>query len=387
MTEVPTSLKSPPMRGKSLGAEVVVTGTEISKDRLLGLPRNIFFLGLTSLFNDFSSEMIFSIIPAFFVSVLKAGAASLGLVDGIAESASNLFKIYSGHLSDRFQKRKSLVVAGYSLSVITRPFYPLVGTVGGVLGLRVLDRLGKGLRDAPRDAIISLSSSKEETGRAFGYHRAMDTTGAILGPLVAYLILRALPGNFNAIFFTAFAIGIIALATLVFISDVVLTATPRRLGIVAAFHELSPQFKRFLISIFILSVGALPMAVLLLKTSSLGFVIADIPLLYMVYNVSYAAFSFFAGKLSDRVGAKIVIVCGYLLLVAGYAVLGVASSFWSLMAGFFLLGFFPALTDGVQRSFAAQLSGVELRGGALGLLNAANGFGLLFAGIGGGYLW
>src|SRR3989344_7381741 len=147
--------------------------------RIFGLPRNIFFLGLTSFLNDFSSEMVFSVFPAFFTSVLKAGAGALGLVDGVAEASSNLFKIYSGHLSDRFQKRKPLVVSGYMLSVLTRPFYSLTSTVGGALGLRFLDRVGKGMRDAPRDAIITLSTPKEELGRSFGYHRAMDTTGAI----------------------------------------------------------------------------------------------------------------------------------------------------------------------------------------------------------------
>jgi MFS-type transporter involved in bile tolerance (Atg22 family) len=170
------------------------------ESRLLSLPRNIFVLGLTSLFNDFSSEMVFSVFPAFFTSVLKAGAASLGLVDGIAEGISNFFKIYSGGLSDRLQRRKPLVVAGYVLSVLTRPFYILASTVGGALGLRVLDRVGKGLRDAPRDAIISLSTPKEELGRSFGYHRAMDTLGSVLGPLTAYLILRFFPFHFNVVF-------------------------------------------------------------------------------------------------------------------------------------------------------------------------------------------
>jgi len=176
------------------------------RPRIWGLPKNIFFLGLTSLFNDFSSEMVFSVFPAFFTTVLKAGARSLGLVDGIAEGLSNLFKIFSGNVSDRLQRRKALVVAGYVLSVLTRPFYVFVSAVGGALGLRVLDRVGKGLRDAPRDAIISLSTPKEELGRSFGYHRAMDTLGSILGPLVAYLILRFYPLHFNAVFLTAFVV-------------------------------------------------------------------------------------------------------------------------------------------------------------------------------------
>ena len=157
------------------------------KDRILGLPRTVFFLGLTSFFNDFSSEMVSSIFPAFFISVLKTGAESLGLVEGIAEAASNLIKIYSGRWSDRMSRRKIFAVAGYTLSDFTRPFYVLAGSVGAVIGLRLMDRIGKGLRDSPRDALISLSTPKDEIGRSFGYHRAMDTLGAIVGPLVAYV--------------------------------------------------------------------------------------------------------------------------------------------------------------------------------------------------------
>jgi MFS family permease len=357
------------------------------RERIFGLPKNIFFLGLTSLFNDFSSEMIFSIFPAFFTSVLEAGAASLGLVDGIAEAASNFFKIYSGGLSDRFQNRKPLVVVGYALSVATRPFYILVSSVGGALGLRFLDRVGKGLRDSPRDAIISLSTPREELGRSFGYHRAMDTTGAIVGPLVAYGLLTRFPLQFNAVFMTAFVVGILALLTLFFISDVPVSGVHAHTGPFASFKELSPQFKFFLLSVFVLSIGSLPIAVILLKTESVGLVIADIPLFYMVYNISYAGFSFSAGKMSDRVGARATIFIGYLFLVLSYAVLGFAQSVWTLLLGFLLLGFFPALTDGVQRSLAAQLTNEGLRGGGLGWLNAAVGFGALLAGVGGGYLW
>ena len=357
------------------------------KPRILGLPRNIFFLGLTSLFNDFSSEMVFSVFPAFFTSVLKAGAASLGLVDGLAEGLSNFFKIYSGNLSDKLQSRKPLVVAGYVLSVLTRPFYMLVGTVGGALGLRVLDRVGKGFRDAPRDAIISLSSPKEELGRSFGYHRAMDTIGSILGPLVAYLILRFFPLHFNAVFLTAFAVGLVTILTLFFISDVALAGAAAKIHIASAFKDLSWQFKLFILSIFTLSVGSLPIAVMLLKTESLGLIIADIPLFYMVYNLSYAGFSMTAGKMSDKFGARIIIVIGYIILLTSYFFLNGAHSPWILAGSFLLLGLFPALTDGVQRSLASQLSIVELRGSALGLLNAAAGVGALVAGIGGGYLW
>jgi len=357
------------------------------KSRILSLPRNIFFLGLTSLFNDFSSEMVFSVFPAFFTSVLKAGATSLGLVDGVAEGLSNFFKIYSGSLSDKLQSRKPLIVAGYVLSVLTRPFYIFASTVGGALGLRVLDRTGKGLRDAPRDAIISFSTPKEELGRSFGYHRSMDTLGSILGPLVAYVILRFFPLHFNAVFLTAFAIGLVTILTLFFISDVILVPRAAKIRITSAFKNLSWRFKLFIVSVFILSVGSLPIAVILLKTESIGLIIADIPLFYMVYNLSYAGFSMTAGKMSDKLGARVIIVAGYVILLISYFFLNGAHSSWILAGSFLLLGLFPALTDGVQRSLASQLSVEELRGGALGLLNAAVGLGALIAGIGGGYLW
>jgi len=359
-----------------------------TEKRIAGLPKNIFVMGLTSLFNDFSSEMVFSVFPAFFTAVLHSGAASLGLVDGIAEAASNFFKIYSGALSDRFQRRKPWVAAGYTLSVVTRPFYIMVSTVGGALGLRFLDRVGKGLRDAPRDAIISLSTPRGELGRSFGYHRAMDTMGAILGPLVAYFILRAYPLHFNIVFLTAFVIGSAAVLTLVFVKDVVVPFTgARRQGTLASFNKLPYQFKLFLVAIFILSVGSLPIAVLLLKTASLGLFVADIPLFYMVYNLSYAGFSMAAGKLSDRVGTRSVIMGGYVFLLLGYFVLNSAQSAAILALGFLTLGLYPAFTDGVQRSLAARLTSEELRGGGLGWLNAATGIGVLFAGIGGGFLW
>lgn len=358
--------------------------------RIFGLPKNIFFLGITSFFNDFSSEMVFSIFPAFFTSVLKTGAASIGFVDGIAEVSSSFFKIYSGNLSDKLQSRKPLVVIGYVLSVLTRPFYIFTSTVFGALGLRVIDRVGKGLRDAPRDALISFSSPKEELGRSFGYHRAMDISGAIFGPFAAYLILKYFPLNFNAVFLTAFFAGLITIFTLFFISEVVLTPSnnsTNKISIFSVFKNLSFQFKLFIISIFILSIGSLPVVIVLLKVESIGLIIASIPLFYMVYNFSYVIFSTFAGKISDKFGARIVIFTGYIFLLISYVLINMAQSQWVLVIGFLLFGLFPALTDGTQRTLTSQISNPEVRGSALGLLNAAIGLGVLIAGIGGGYLW
>ena len=330
--------------------------------------------------------MILAIFPAFFTSVLKAGAGSLGLVEGLADGAANIIKIYAGRLSDATQKRKPFMVVGYALSVVTRPVYLLVSSVGGVVGLRFADRVGKGLREAPRDAIISLSTPKEEIGRAFGYHRMLDTLGALGGPFVAYLILRAYPEGFNIVFITAFIIGLLAIASLVFVKDTV--GDLKKNGITLASIAVFPaDFKRYLIALFLLAAGSIPVAVLLLSTQHIGLAIASIPLFYMLYNLSFAGFSLRAGGLSDSIGPRKVLRIGYTVLLLGYVVVAIAKSTPVLIVGFLVLGLFPALTDGVARALAAELSPPEYRAGAYGLVNATMGFGLMVAGIGGGYIW
>lgn len=349
-------------------------------------PKNVILLGLTSFFNDLSSEMIQAVLPAFFISVLKSGAGSLGLVEGLADGAANFIKLYSGRFSDKWQKRKPFVIFGYSLSVIVRPAYVLVSSVFGVVGLRVVDRIGKGFRESPRDALISLSTPKEEMGRAFGFHRSFDTVGAVIGPLIAYLILRAYPTGFNIVFITAFLVGIMAVLTIFFVSEIAGEVKKKHISL-SSLAAFSSNFKCYLVALLFLSLGSMPIAVLLLKTQSIGLALASIPLFYLLYNLSYTGFSYFAGKVSDGRGAKVVIMAGYILLIASYALLALAANTATLIFAFLVLGLFPALTDGVQRAFASELSSDEFRGSALGYVNAISGIGLLIAGIGGGYLW
>jgi MFS family permease len=350
--------------------------------------RNVFLLGLVSFFNDLSAEMVISVFPAFFVSVLKSGAASLGLVEGIADGVANIIKIYSGRLSDYINKRKPFMMVGYAFSVFTRPVYMLVTHIYGVVGLRLVDRVGKGLREAPRDAILSLSTPPEQIGRAFGFHRAMDTLGGITGPLAAYFILETYPGAFDKVFLSAFVIGLLAIVSIFFVRDVVNGFHSNKKLAFGNLSMYSTDFKQYLLALFLLSVGSMPVVVLLLKTQGIGtLTIASIPLFYMLYNLSYAGFSIPAGRLSDRWGAKSVIRLGYLVLLGSYVFLAYANTIPLLIVGFLLLGFFPALTDGVQRALASDLSEPEYRAGALGLVNAVSGLGLLVAGIGGGYLW
>lgn len=355
--------------------------------KVFGFPKNIFFLGLTSFFNDFSSEMVLSIFPAFFTSVLKTGASSLGLVEGIADGASNIFKAYSGILSDKIQQRKVFVISGYTLSVLTRPLYLFVSSVGGVMGLRFLDRVGKGIREAPRDSILSMSADKGAMGASFGFQRTMDTLGGILGPLAAYVILLHFPLHFDYVFLAAFVLGLFALMTLFFIRDVGRVFKSENFSLPFSVGKLPVRFVLFLLAIFFLSMGSLPVAIMLLKVEHLGLLIASIPLFYMLYNMSNAGFAFIAGSLSDRIGTRKVIFVGYSILLLSYVVIGLADSAAFLALGFLTLGLVPAMTDGVQRALAAELSPEALRGGAFGLMHATIGFGAIIAGIGGGLLW
>ncbi len=357
--------------------------------RVLGLNKNIFTLGLTSFFNDFSNEMILATFPAFFTSVLKSGAASLGLVEGIADGAANFLKIYSGNLSDRIKKYKIFILLGYGLATAVRPFYILTDSISTVLGLRVIDRIGKGLREPPRDVIISDSVPREEIGRSFGYHRAMDRAGGILGPLASYLILSRWEGGFNIIFITAFALGLISVATIFFVTDIVGAKTEdgSKLMTILTIKSLPKAFHYYLVAIFLLSIGSLPIAVLLLKTTSIGLVVASIPLFYMVYSISYSGFSYMSGKLSDEKGSTRILKFGYLALIASYIGIAFADSSWLLVFSFVVLGIFSATTDAAQRAHTSKVVDLSKRGTAFGLLNAAIGFGAILSGIGGGYIW
>ena len=360
-----------------------------TQKKVFGLNKNIFTLGLTSFFNDFSNEMILAAFPAFFTSVLKSGAASLGLVEGIADGMANFLKIYSGTLSDKIQKHKIFFFFFYGLSVITRPFYVLTSSVGAVLGLRALDRVGKGLREPPRDVIISVSVPRNELGRSFGYHRALDRAGGILGPLVAYLILSKWENGFNIIFLSAFCLGIISVVTIFFVKDIIGTKTENggRLLSLDTIRLLPRSFRYYISSIFLLSLGSLPIAVLLLSTSNIGLVVASIPLFYMVYSIAYSGFSYISGKLSDEKGSTRILIFGYLALIAAYTGIAFASTYWLLVLSFIVLGIFSATTDAAQRVHTSKVVDLPLRGTAFGLLNASVGFGAMFSGIFGGYIW
>jgi MFS family permease len=255
--------------------------------------------------------------------------------------------------------------------------------------LRVIDRIGKGVREAPRDVIISVSATNGDTGRSFGYHRAMDAAGGILGPLLAYFLLTQFPGQWGIFFLTAFVIGLIAVGTIFFVREVVVAkdSNGSRLFSWNMISTFPTPFRLYLLSIFILAMGSLPTAVLLLKTTSLGVAIASIPLFYMVYSLSFTMFSYSAGRLSDKIGTARVLFIGYIILIISYIGMAWAESIFALACFYAIMGIYSACTDSTQRSYVALSTEEYHRGTAYGLYNAVVGFGAMVSGIVGGLVW
>jgi len=362
--------------------------------RFFGLIPNVFFLGLVSLFNDFSSEMVYAVMPAFLTLVLGAPPFLVGLLEGFADALASFLKIFAGWFSDRIGRRKIISVFGYSLSTATRFFVALVTNFWQVFILRAIDRVGKGFRDSPRDALISESVTAEEIGKSFGYHRAMDTIGGTLGPLMAVILLPLLSGNYRSLFLIAFLFGILSVITFIFVKDV-----PRKIeaSIMPAKHPpfsfslkaFSRDFKLYIFSIFIFGLGVMPIPLILLKSGSVGFSAGAtaIPLMYFIYSLSFVLFAIPAGKLSDRIGEKKVLILGFLAAIIAYSVLAKFSTAASVVIGFIIFGLHSAMTDGVMRALVSKLVPADKLATGQGFLNAAVGVSSLLAGIIGGTIW
>ncbi|MCX5802210.1 MAG: MFS transporter [Proteobacteria bacterium] len=354
--------------------------------KFLGLSKNVLILGIVSLLMDISSEMIYPLIPIFLNDVLHASKTYIGLIEGVAESTASILKVFSGWLSDRLGKRKFIVFWGYGISVFSRPILATATSWIDVLVYRFTDRVGKGVRTAPRDAIIADSTEQNILGKAFGFHRTMDTTGAVIGPAVAFAILGLFSGGFHLVFWISIIPGILALFCIaIFVQDVkkhTLTERPQ-----ITLRHLNRDFKVFLIIVTVFSLGKTSEAFLVLRAQELGVSIATIPLIYLTFNMVSAFFSTPAGIMADRFGKRRTILSSYFLfsfIFFGFAVATNNAHAWLL---FIAYGIFVAMNEGVQRAYVATVIRPEIMATGYGVYHTIIGISSLPSSIIGGVLW
>jgi MFS family permease len=361
---------------------------------------NIIITGLTSLFTDISSEMIYPIISLYLLA-LGSSPALIGFIEGIAESTASIVKVFSGAISDRIRKRKSLAILGYAFSPIGKIFMWLAKGWGFVFVGRTLDRFGKGIRTAPRDAIIAESSTSDNRGSSFGLHRAFDTIGAILGVISAIFIMRELGLNENLhtahkiqsylpAFKTIILISLIPAAigvSILFLVKETGTGIPLGHDLSLKWSKLDKRLKAFLIVTFIFTLGNSSNQFLLMRAKGLGFSVEGVLLLYLVYNLVYGIISWPAGRLSDKIGRKTLIVSGYFVYAIVYTGFGLTSSSSAMWLLFSIYGLYIAFTEGVEKALVSDIAPKELKATLIGLHATLVGIGLFPASLIAGFIW
>ena len=350
---------------------------------------NIILLGFTSLFTDISSEMVYPLIPLFLAS-LGAGPAVLGVIEGVAESLASLLKVFSGYIADRAGKRKGLTLAGYFSSAVGKVILSLASGWGTVLCARTVDRLGKGIRTAPRDALIAESTAPARRGRAFGLHRGMDTAGAVIGVGAAYLIIAGGNRDYTRVFLLSVIPAFIGAALLFWLKEPPRVERVEPARPVFRWSVLPKNLRLFLAVALVFSLGNSSNAFLLLRSSGAGHSPGEVLLLYLAYNVSYMLLSYPAGRLSDRLGRKLVLVCGYAIygsVYLGFALFDPAQQTWLPWVLFVLYGVYSGLTDGVEKALVTDLAPQNVRVTAIGVHAMITGIGLLPASLLAGLLW
>lgn len=353
-----------------------------------GITSNVLILGLVSLLTDVSSEMIYPLLPLFLTSVLGAGPAFLGVIEGVAESTSSILKLVSGILADRLRDRKKLVLAGYGLSSLARPLIAAANSAVAVLFIRFADRVGKGIRTSPRDALIADSVDHTVRGKAFGFHRSMDHAGAIAGPLIATLLMTGFALDMRAVFWWAAVPGILAVLCIIFgLREV--AAENRILASNGSFLQVIPRgnLRNYLVIILLFTLGNSSDAFLLLRAGNLGVAPHFIPLLWTFFHVvkMFSAMPF--GALSDRIGRRSIISAGWVVYALAYAGFAMASTELHVWLLFALYGLFYGMTEGVEKALLVDIADPGERGAAFGWYNLATGLGALPASLVFGFVW
>ena len=340
---------------------------------------------------DLSSEMILSILPIFLVTGLGVSVLTLGLIEGFAEGVASMIKAFSGALSDYLKKRKILVVIGYGLSTLTKPFFALASTATWIFAARFVDRLGKGIRVAPRDSLIADSTSTKIRGTAYSLRQALDSLGALLGPIVAIIILYLTTNNFRLVLWFAVIPAVLCIVVLIFrVKESTLKKNISRKKSYFLFNnflKITPVIWLFFLTVFILNLGHFSEAFLLLRSQEIGLKVSFIPVVFVVMNVAYAIVAVPFGHLADRGGFFILIVCGFLILVLADIILALTNSVGWMFVGIIFWGIHLGMTQGLLLAMIAKLSPLELRGTSFGLFHAISGVALLTASLIAGYLW
>jgi MFS family permease len=360
------------------------------KSNWRGLSPTVWALGAGSLLMDWSSELVHSVLPLFMVTVLGSSMEAVGWVEGVAEATAAITKIFSGVWSDRLGRRKGLLVSGYAMAALTKPLFPLANSLAWVLAARFFDRVGKGIRGAPRDALVADITPPERRGAAYGMRQALDSVGAFLGPLTATLLLVAFHGSLQRTMWFAVipaVLTVIVLARFVREPEQHLAAAQDKAPHWRAWRELPLRLWGVVALGVAFTLARFSEAFLVLRAQSVGMALAWVPLVMVAMNVVYAAASYPAGGLSDRLGARRLLQAGMLTLVAADGVLGAGASAWGASLGAMLWGLQMALTQGVLSKLVADTAPPWLRGTAFGVFNLASGVALLLASGGAGWLW
>ncbi|MCL1836804.1 MAG: MFS transporter [Treponema sp.] len=350
---------------------------------------NIVLLGLVSLFTDISTEMVYPILPLYLSAVMGAGPAVIGIIEGIAESIASIIKLFSGIIADRYGHKKRLAFAGYASSLINKIIILFSVSWGGVLAARIIDRFGKGIRTAPRDAMVAESADKSQQGKAFGLHKGLDLLGTAIGIMLAWLIVSGFifPGHdhYRTIFIVSMVPAVIGLSVLGFVKDKKAAKTGK--SVLFSWKNLDIRLKLFLIFIFLFTLGHFSNAFVILRAVDAGFSKTDAILLYFIYNMTGSLLSYPAGLLSDKFGRKNILCIGYFLFGIVYLGIAMVANSAAFIALFVVYGFYTALTAGVERALIVDIVPEEHKAGALGLHAAIVGIGLLPASIIAGFLY
>ena len=356
--------------------------------KLKNIPRQVVILGLVSLFTDVASEMLYPVTPIFLTAVLGSSMAVVGIIEGIAEVTAGILKGYAGNLSDKVGRRSIFIVIGYGLSALSKPLPGIFPAISTVVFSRTTDRVGKGIRTAPRDALLGSYSDGNNSGAIFGFHRGMDTLGAALGPLAAILLLYLFPGDFQLIFLAAFLPSAVAVFFTFLVKDRKVSAENRLRGSYAQFWKSAPkQYKILLLLITIFSFVNSSDVFLILKSKFITQSNILAILGYVFYNLIYAGASFPFGKLSDKLGKNIIYGSGLLvfsLVYFGFALLSETIIIWLLFA---LYGLYSAATEGVSKAWVSDLVPDKNRGSAIGLLTMLSSFAIMLGSFTAGFLW